>query len=408
MGGNQLRSAIASGLVALAALAAPATASAAPVTTTSASAAAAPAGNIVAVDCIGPKTCVGLGQFTPAQSTDFYLQSWNGIAWSASYAPLPGSKSDQLYDLSCASARSCEAAGNTSTNAPLAAAWNGTSWSVSKPPQPAGSKSQGGSFISGVSCPTASFCVAVGQADQPRAETEGFADTWNGRKWAITRKLRTDSSLGGVSCTSARSCVAVGWSHKPFASVLEYGKTAVADTEFWNGRKWTQGTAPATKGGHAQLENVSCWSARGCMATGYAYHGRTYTPIPLADSWNGRKWTASRPPAPGRQPGLFAVSCASARSCLAVGDGNGNADLGPIRGIADTWNGRAWKSVAAPVPGHGSGKHQGDAFDDVGCASPSDCVALGFAGPYVGAFGDFTFPFAERWNGTSLKLMSDS
>lgn len=404
-----MRSAIVSGLVALTAIAtaaaAPATASAAPVTTASTSAAAAPVGNIVAVDCIGAKTCVGLGQFTPAQSSEYYLRTWNGTAWSASYAPLPGSKSDQLYELSCASARSCMAAGDTSINAPLAQAWNGTSWSASKPPQPAGSQSQGGSVLTGLSCPTTSFCVAAGEADQPRAETEGFADAWNGRKWTIVRKLRTDSSLGGVSCTSARSCVAVGWSHKPYVSILQWIKSAVADTELWNGHKWTQGTAPATRGGRAQLENVSCWSARGCMATGIAYHGPAHVQIPLADSWNGRKWTAARPPAPGRAPSLFAVSCTSARSCLAGGDGNSNADLGPIRAIADSWNGRAWKSVAAPVPSHGSGKHQGDTFDDIGCASPSDCLLLGFAGPYVGAFGDFTFPFAEHWNGTSLKLM---
>lgn len=396
------------GLVALAALAAPSAASAAPVTTASASGAAAPTGNIVAVDCIGPKTCVGLGQFTPAQSTEYYLQTWNGTAWSASFAPLPGSKSVQLDDLSCASTRSCVAVGNTSTLAPLAEAWNGTSWSASKPPQPAGSQSQGGSLLLGLSCPTSSFCIAVGQANQPRDETEGFADTWNGRKWTITRKLRTDSDLGGVSCTSARNCVAVGWSHKPYTSVFEYGKSAVADTEFWNGRKWTQVTAPATKGGHAQLEDVSCWSARGCMATGYAYHGPAYTPIPLADLWNGRKWTAARPPASGRRPDLFAVSCASARSCLAVGDGNGDAIEGPIRAIADYWNGHAWKAKAAVVPSQGSGNRHGDEFYGVACAAPADCVTLGAAGPYQGSqlFPDYFF--AEHWNGTSLKLMSDS
>jgi hypothetical protein len=35
----------------------------------------------------------------------------------------------------------------------------------------------------------------------------------------------------------------------------------------------------------------------------------------------------------------------------------------------------------------------------------SDCLVLGFAGPYVGANGEFIYPFAEHWNGTSLKLM---
>jgi hypothetical protein len=395
-----------SGLVVLAALAAPATASAAP----AAAAAAAPAGSIVAVDCTGPQTCVGLGQYTPARSSEYYLQTWNGTAWGAVTAPLPGSEGYQLDALSCASARSCVAVGNSSpvhTIAPLAAAWNGTKWSVSKPPEPAGSV--GGSFLIGVSCPSAAFCVAAGQAQRQRDETEGFADAWNGHKWTITRQLRTtDSSLGGVSCVSPRSCVAVGWSHKPDVLVSEYVKSAVADTELWNGRKWTQVRAPATRGAHAQLQDVSCWSARGCMATGFSYHGKFNAMIPLADSWNGRKWTAARPPAAGHAPGLYEVSCASAKSCLAVGVGNGNAAEAPIRAVADYWSGHAWKAVAAPVPSHGTGKHQGDAFDYVGCAAPSDCLALGFAGPYQGAFGDFVYPFAEHWNGRGLKLIPAS
>ncbi|MGH3422029.1 MAG: hypothetical protein ACRDOD_20840 [Streptosporangiaceae bacterium] len=315
--------------------------------------------------CYGPKSCVGLGQYTPSQSSEYYLQTWNGTAWGAVFAPMPGSENDSLYALSCASARFCVAAGSTSPAekvAPLAATWNGTRWSVSKPPEPKGSP--GGAFFNGISCASATFCVAVGdytrQVPDSAPETEGFADTWNGRKWTISRQLRPKnryvSYLGGVSCRSARSCVAVGGSYADDVTLNLYATPAVAETELWN----------------------------------------------------GRKWTAARPPAAGHEPVLEAVSCASARSCLAVGVGNNNAFTGPIRGIADSWNGHAWKAVAAAVPSHGGGRHQGDALDDVGCAAPADCVALGAAGPYQGSQVNFGFLFAERWNGKSLKLMSDS
>jgi hypothetical protein len=421
MEGNQLRSVIVSAFACLAAaILVPAAASAAPAAATS-----APAGNIGTLACYGPKSCIGLGAMTPTQSAEYYLQTWNGRAWGPVFGRLPGSESYTLSALWCSSATRCVAVGNTNpagqAPAPLAETWNGTSWSAGKPQEPAGSAQAQGAWLNGISCASARFCVAVGDYTKgvigpfPPLQ-EGFADTWNGTKWTITKKVQLRSGsyqsyLDDVSCRSSASCVAVGGSSVPFTLISRLAMTAVAVTEVWNGRKWTQVNAPATARGHGQLTDVSCWSARNCVAAGYSYRiisAVSTVTTALADSWNGRRWTVAKLPATGPSPALNAVSCVSARSCLAVGINNTGTNRRSIRAIADSWNGRSWKAVPVAVPSQGGGARNGDTLGVVQCASPTDCVAIGLAGPYHGQGIEFLYQFAERWNGTSLKLISDS
>jgi hypothetical protein len=357
--------------------------------------------------------CLGLGNYTPLRSAEYYLQTWNGSTWSAPFAAIAGSRNDEFSAVSCSSARFCIAGGSTTPTretAPLAATWNGTSWTISKLPAP---RSPEGSSLYEVSCASARFCAAVGTRylaeKDALPQQEGFAETWNGRKWALTRQLRprnklTTSYLSGVSCRSPHECVAVGGSYRNYTVTSLQVKTMVALSELWNGSKWKQVTAPASHGWHGQLADVSCWSARGCVAVGF----NTREPLRhslLADRWNGRKWTAAKPPASGPSPALNAVSCASAASCLAVGGNGGDRHY---RGLADYWNGHTWKRVPAALPRQGSGSSNGDALFGAACAGPADCLALGAAGPYEGASPVFDYFFAERWNGTSLKLIPSS
>ncbi len=393
----------------------------APASAVSATATSTTTASIGTLACYGPNSCVGLGAYSPAQGEEYFLQTWNGASWGPAFGELPGSETYTLSALWCASASYCVAVGNTNpaagTPAPLAVTWNGTSWSVSNPPAPAGGP--GGAFLNGISCASAGFCVAVGDYTWPHAPCppyycRGFADTWRGGKWTIASKVpprsaRYQSYLDDVSCPSASNCVAVGGEYIPSAVGFRQDETDVAVTEIWNGRKWTVVDAPATTGGHAQLQDVSCWSVDRCIAVGYSEH---VTPgeftTALADSWNGRRWSAVKPAALGHSPALYAVSCASAKSCLAVGVGNSGENTRPIRAIGEYFNGRTWKSVPVAVPAQGGGRHSGDFLGIVKCASQADCVAIGLAGPYEGLGTQFLYPFAESWNGKTLKLLSDS
>ena len=62
--------------------------------------------------------------------------------------------------------------------------------------------------LSGVSCVTTSFCVAVGQATGPKPVIE----QWNGSAWTVaSTSLGESLGMDGVSCTSLNFCEAVGF-----------------------------------------------------------------------------------------------------------------------------------------------------------------------------------------------------
>src|SRR5271155_297328 len=130
--------------------------------------------------------------------------------------PAPAAASDfVLSAVSCGSGTSCTAAGSyiTSANAEvtLAEHWNGHSWSVQPTPNPA---SEPGSTLFGVSCWSATSCTAVGSAGNDGDTEVTLAEHWNGKHWRIQRTPSPagapSSFLYGVSCTSASACIAVG------------------------------------------------------------------------------------------------------------------------------------------------------------------------------------------------------
>ncbi len=117
-------------------------------------------------------------------------------------------------------------------------------------------------FIS-VSCPTTSFCMAVGEAgDTPTAAndwTQPMVQTWDGAAWtdlsAAFQSLKGEdgADFDAVSCASATSCIAL-W------NTWGSGDTnpRVAG---WNGATWS--VAPMDLG---DLTQVSCVPGGTCFA----------------------------------------------------------------------------------------------------------------------------------------------
>jgi hypothetical protein len=392
-------------------------------------AATPPPGDIIAASCFGPTACVGLGNYSPpVNGVSAFLRTWNGTSWGPLFAPLPASADDQLTAIWCSSTAFCVAVGDAFTSTaliPFAATWNGSSWSAKKPPAPATSAAT--SWLAGVSCRSRTSCVAVGVYSvtvihSPTGSvTEGLADTWNGTTWRLSLKLRShpgaqETFLSDVSCRST-TCVAVGNSDVPQLYTARQQLTYRPVTEVWNGGGWTASTPPVPAGGHGVLADVSCWSAKGCVAVGddilnHPEQSLISTPsVALAEYWNGRAWKSlAKPPAPGYSPALRAVSCLSSASCLAVGTGNGELRLGkPVKGTADYWNGRAWKSLPIATPPHGSGGTNGFQFYIAACQTPAACLALGAAGDFRTNAGLESLTFiAERYNGLSLHDIPDA
>ena len=128
-------------------------------------------------------------------------------------------------------------------------------------PSPAGALQ---TWLSGVSCESATACTAVG-AQVSSTTTLTLAERWKGLGWAIQS---SPSGLAGefsaVSCPTATACTAVG------AYQIVNG-TFVTLAERRNGTKWAIQSSPSpTNRSFADLTGVSCVSASTCEAAGYS------------------------------------------------------------------------------------------------------------------------------------------
>ena len=321
-----------------------------------------------------------------------------GSAWKVEPTPNQNRNAagiNELSAVSCTSGRACTAVGShaASLSSPgftLAERWNGTSWQIQPTILPKGAES---ASLTGVSCPSATACTAVGSAFvKATRRSVNLAEAWNGTSWRVQAipapKGAANSLLFGVSCTSPTACTAVGY----------YNNTAgraVAQAERWNGTTWRLQVVPMPAS--MELFGVSCSAARACTAVGY----RTGTggTGPLAEAWNGTRWHAQAVPLPHGSPGgiLDAVSCTSPRACTATGANF--TTTGPT--LAERWNGTRWRVQPAPYPANSGLSREEVQLNAVSCTSATACTASGAYAP-----GGHPAYFLEAWNGRSWRLVT--
>ena len=149
------------------------------------------------VSCTSRGACTAVGSYTRGFCSAPLIERWNGKRWSIQRIRSDCSTDTRLSGVSCASSTRCIAVGGVyETGGPGAygGLWDGKAWSEHDPPD----------FVNGVSCRSDS-CTAVGD--------RGQVERLNGAHWSSVRTsfrkgLRPD--LSGVSCPSATSCFAVG------------------------------------------------------------------------------------------------------------------------------------------------------------------------------------------------------
>lgn len=227
----------------------------------------------------------------------------------------------------------------------------------------------GYTFLSGVSCPSPSFCMAVGASTDADRALRTLAERWNGRSWRIVPTLnqggpRSGDELLSVSCPSATSCMAVG----------DALSGSVPVSEEWNGAAWSLLRTPFPQGGRdATLQSVSCPTASSCVAAGSSDNHSGLPPVTLIERWNGLRWAlAASPNPPGAAvSALWAVNCLSPALCTAVGDSAGNSSASETT-LVEQGNGNSWTVVPSPgVP------NRQTALFAVNCVSASACTAAG-------------------------------
>jgi hypothetical protein len=166
------------------------------------------------VSCVSASSCTAVGFYLNSASySQTLVEAWNGSSWSIvpspNYGPTYGTGHNALYGVSCVSASSCTAVGINGVSQTLVEAWDGTSWSI----VPSPNNGIGAHALYGVSCVSASSCAAVGYVNHGSPSPQTMVEAWNGSSWSIVPSANNGTStnfLNGVSCISATSCVAVG------------------------------------------------------------------------------------------------------------------------------------------------------------------------------------------------------
>jgi hypothetical protein len=303
------------------------------------------------VSCASAVACVAVGGATTDWSSgevQGLIEVWNGQEWTYQLLPgPPGWKENYLWGVSCVSAASCVAVGETrsgSSRKPLVARLDGTKWSREASASPAGG-------LQAVSCDSAHSCMAVGGTDGEFGG-DGLAEEWDGTTWTA---LPLDKPMRGVSCLAADSCVAVGGEHRLEALPEAFGVR-------WNGSEWTaeDPVLPADASDNAmELYDVDC-ATSGCTAVGWYW------------SWGYRPLAERLPLASGpAAPGAFAKSALATAHQATL-----RATVFP-KGLATTYqfeygNSTGYGSnVPVPAADVGSGSDGVDVDETIGGLEPA-------------------------------------
>jgi hypothetical protein len=326
-----------------------------------------------------------------------------------------------LNDATCVTAADCWAFGRTSGQHAVAEHWNGSAWTRIAVASPRRAKF---TYLPSVTCVSGTDCWAVGQYQPPAGDIVAYAEHWDGATWKpVAVRVPAGSVISGllsVSCGGTASCWAVGTAIPPFL-------------EHWNGHTWTDVTSTRLGAG-ATPERVACASATDCWLSGLRSNGSQGAGT-LIGHWTGGAWTAVRTPTSGIsadsllgiscratacmavgshgdgtlaqrrndsawavtptgtvQAALYAVSCVSPGSCMAVG----GTDEGNGKVFTERWIGARWHVQQAPSP---TGA-ENSSLVGIACVSKADCWGVG---AYLVAAGSRSL--IEHWNGRAWSIV---
>ena len=334
----------------------------------------APSETLESVSCAVPGSCVAVGYDGNGQSTFTTGTEAGGVwTWSSPQELVPDATGNgYLTSVSCPSATTCVAVGYDGngqaiyvTGSASAGAWTWTSATEVTP------DSSGVGLLASVSCANTSSCVAVGSDQNGSANFSVITES--GGTWSASPLLEIagdasgGSTLLSVSCPNATMCEAVGYdsaNNEIFTSAVNTGGT-------WS---WTTSAIIAPDAsGSGQLSSVSCVDATSCVAVGYdsANNEIFSSAVNTGGTWNWSTSAIIAPDASGNGE-LNGVSCADATSCDAAGfDPNGQEIFSQGSASGGVWT---WTPSTIYAPdASGQGYLLG-----VSCAVSTSCVAVGY------------------------------
>jgi hypothetical protein len=203
---------------------------------------------------------------------------------------------------------------------------------------------------------------------------QNLAEHWDGSTWTaypLPDVGPNENTLLGVSELGSGSTWAVGYyvnSHYKQQTLIEH----------WDGSSWQVLPAanPGATGdilyGVAALSDRDVWAVGGQEDAGGVWH-------PLAEHWNGSKWSTMPTPDPnGGGNLLYAVTAVSGNKVYASGQSGSGF---PSQALAEQWNGTNWSQLASPVDAS-------ESLDPFGSTATPSTLTL------VGARESDTTPFS--------------
>ena len=161
---------------------------------------------LTGMSCTSAKQCFAAGSTEWNYTVKTLILRWDGRAWSVSARQGANGPQKVLYGVSCASGTACMAVGQTQSDPPIVLLkdrWNGKQWSLTASPQK-GPRTD--LLFNAVSCASPTACLAVGN----RNYSVSYAERWDGTTWSRTTPQPPGMNLSGVACPTANECYAVG------------------------------------------------------------------------------------------------------------------------------------------------------------------------------------------------------
>ena len=247
---------------------------------------------------------------------------WNGAAWSQAASPSPGGAA-LLHGVSASPDGSAWAAGDTCASGcgtsseadrTLILRWDGVSWSQTASPSPGST-----AFLYGVSAGADGSAWAVGYTGTPSGADRTLILRWDGLAWSrvASPSPGRDALLLGVSAGPGSTAWAVG------DSCMSRCGTASAVYRMlilhWDGKAWSLVTGPGL-GSDAYLYGVSAGPGGSAWAVGYictsGCHTASEADQMLILRWDGTSWSQAAAPGLGSSALLDAVSAGAERHRL--------------------------------------------------------------------------------------------
>jgi hypothetical protein len=232
---------------------------------------------------------------------------------------------------------------------------------------PAAQPVPGTSFLTGVSCPSTTFCVAIGYSPNgPMVVpiTKGSAGSPEGIPDYGQPGTPTDMQLNSVTCTSTISCVAVGTGEipDPPSRMMGVGVIVSITDGVPGGVQQVSGNGQIGVPDTIIFYGVACSTATSCVAVGWDTYLDAVA-VPISDGVAG-----SEVPVLASQ--LNGVFCRTTGVCLAVGSGLVDGGI-----VVPLRNGAI---------GNGGGAPQGaGGLSGVACRTGGACLAVGGASVVV-------------------------